>query len=272
MSDSEMRITGRGVRLFLASVSEDWNNTGTYEAVHPYDMMSATQVDVTHPNLYGDRYVHNLYSVNSDNVQSSRGPNLIIKPCYEYDMPALSTYLSGLTIIGSSSQEDESTTTYSLTGFSGGDDELNSFFQWSIPGGWEITKYGPISIDVSIALGAESGDVSVKIINPCTGVETTSISKSVTVLTDVTGMNEGVSSQLKIYPNPSNELLSFELPMGISGTALVQVVDLSGRVLLTKTITHQKQLVNVQMLNNGQYTLLISSDDIQVAERFSILH
>ncbi len=249
-----------------------WLNTGFYDTDVSANMMSDLQADITHQNLLGDLYVHNLYSVNSDNVESDIGPNLIVRPCNDYDMPALSTYLSGLTLTGSNSQEDESTATYSLTGFSGGDDELNSFFQWSIPAGWEITKYGPISIDVFIALGAESGDVSVKIINPCTGVETTSISKSVTVLTDITGMTEGVSSQLKIYPNPSNELLSFELPMGISGTALVQVVDLSGRVLLTKTITHQKQLVNVQMLNNGQYTLLISSDDIQVAERFSILH
>jgi DNA/RNA endonuclease YhcR with UshA esterase domain len=90
-----------------------------------------------------------------------------------------------------------------------------------------------------------------------------------TIITNFTlGYGMGVQSQvaktLVAYPNPCNENIFIQLPALLSNTATIEIVDLTGKVLVTKTIDN-KQLnevsVNTNSLTKGIYLLKLTADN-----------
>jgi hypothetical protein len=72
-----------------------------------------------------------------------------------------------------------------------------------------------------------------------------------------------MAKTLVAYPNPCNENIFVQLPALLSNTATIEIVDLTGKVLITKTIDN-KQLsevsVNTNSLTKGIYLLKLTSD------------
>lgn len=90
-----------------------------------------------------------------------------------------------------------------------------------------------------------------------------------TIITNFTlGYGMGVQSQvaktLVAYPNPCNENIFIQLPALLSNTATIEIVDLTGKVLVSKTIDN-KQLnevsVNTNSLTKGIYLLKLTADN-----------
>jgi hypothetical protein len=79
-----------------------------------------------------------------------------------------------------------------------------------------------------------------------------------------TGIREnGALAGLKVYPNPSNGQLNVELNNSADKT--VQIVDVTGRIVLAGQSTEATLKFNLSTLANGVYYVKVKSqDDIQV--------
>ncbi len=78
------------------------------------------------------------------------------------------------------------------------------------------------------------------------------------------GVQNQLTKKLVAYPNPCYENISVQLPTLSSNTATIEIVDLTGKVLISKTIDN-KQLnevsVNTNSLTKGIYLLKLSTDN-----------
>lgn len=73
-----------------------------------------------------------------------------------------------------------------------------------------------------------------------------------------------------IYPNPA--LNSFQIDYtGISREAIIDVYDINGRYVFSKTI-NDKSVIDVTTLNNGIYTLTIKTGDNIINKKLVIVH
>ena len=90
----------------------------------------------------------------------------------------------------------------------------------------------------------------------CTGNITTNV-----VVSPCTGLNsKSVSlSGLSVYPNPSNGEFIVELNNGLN--KIIEVTDLTGRLVLTNTSSKDKVNVSMANLANGVYYLKIQSNN-----------
>ncbi|NVK52301.1 MAG: T9SS type A sorting domain-containing protein [Flavobacteriaceae bacterium] len=75
----------------------------------------------------------------------------------------------------------------------------------------------------------------------------------------VLGISKENLLDFAMYPNPSKDFLTVQLPSG-SAKATVRVFDLSGRELKTATISSNTDKVNVANLSTGVYLLKVDSE------------
>ena len=83
----------------------------------------------------------------------------------------------------------------------------------------------------------------------------------------VLGLTKEVQLDFSMYPNPSKDYLTIQLPTGVLN-ANIQLFDITGRLLKTsKVITSIKQ-IDVQNLSSGIYILKITSEGKSGAKQF----
>ena len=87
------------------------------------------------------------------------------------------------------------------------------------------------------------------------------------------GINTLRSNVLKLYPNPSQSLISIELPESIKGKIRVKIMDLQGRtVLYTATeATSSIAPLNIQHLNAGYYTVVVESTEEILSAKLGVV-
>lgn len=75
---------------------------------------------------------------------------------------------------------------------------------------------------------------------------------------------------LEVFPNPANSNLnvSFDLPSG-NDIAWIEVLDLTGKVILSENMSDSRISLDVSSLQSGAYLLKISSEDINTAYIFT---
>ena len=76
-----------------------------------------------------------------------------------------------------------------------------------------------------------------------------------------TGINDIKNSNIKIYPNPSNNIINIE-GLNKNETNIIQIFDVQGKLVITKTIT-EKGTIDLSELNKGVYVIKIG----EVAQR-----
>jgi hypothetical protein len=97
-----------------------------------------------------------------------------------------------------------------------------------------------------------------------TGTNTNSCSASVVITQSVsacTGLNNNVASIIGtvVYPNPNTGLFTIELNNGSVKT--IEVMDLTGRIVLTNTSSNDKIDFNISNLANGVYFVKVQSNN-----------
>jgi hypothetical protein len=97
-----------------------------------------------------------------------------------------------------------------------------------------------------------------------TGTNTNSCSASVVITQSVsacTGLNNNVASTIGtvVYPNPNTGLFIIELNNGSVKT--IEVMDLTGRIVLTNTSSNDKMDFNINSLSNGVYFVKVQSNN-----------
>jgi hypothetical protein len=82
---------------------------------------------------------------------------------------------------------------------------------------------------------------------------------------DCTGLNDVNNSKISAYPNPTHSILNFSIPKGNS--IYFQILDISGRVVLSSSI-HNQEPLDVSSLLPGLYIVQLKSDGLNEQVRF----
>jgi len=79
-------------------------------------------------------------------------------------------------------------------------------------------------------------------------------------------------SSIKVFPNPTSNMLNIELEeIAIEGLASLNVIDMSGKEVLRRTVNVKGQIaLDVSSLNQGSYMIHISNSQYMIGKRFSI--
>lgn len=78
--------------------------------------------------------------------------------------------------------------------------------------------------------------------------------------------------ELKIYPNPANDVLNVEINLstssGSSSVAKLEIINSLGQVVYQSAITNQHSSINIKQLSNGFYQLKLSEGESQKLIKF----
>jgi hypothetical protein len=96
-----------------------------------------------------------------------------------------------------------------------------------------------------------------------TGAKVTNITETVTTYTSTSELTENKNIEVKVFPNPSNDVLMVQLNDLITENLTLQLVDLSGKLIDTKIIYQGSTIAyfDVSTLYSGQYILQVGEGE-----------
>ena len=106
-----------------------------------------------------------------------------------------------------------------------------------------------------------------------TGAKVTSITETVTVYNPSNELSENTAVEVKVFPNPSNDILMVQLSDLIKTDVALKLVDLNGKLIDSKTIFQGSTIAyfDVSTLYSGQYILFVGEGDKQRTMSVNIL-
>jgi len=92
-----------------------------------------------------------------------------------------------------------------------------------------------------------------------TGAKVTSITETVTTYTSTSELSENTAIELKVFPNPTNDVLMVQLSNLIKENVTIKLIDLTGKVIDTKIIYQGSTIAyfDVSTVYSGQYIIQI---------------
>lgn len=72
-------------------------------------------------------------------------------------------------------------------------------------------------------------------------------------------VDENAAISFNLYPNPAKGQVTIE---GLTGNEVINITDMSGRVVLSTTATAAAQNIAIDMLNSGVYNVVVSSNGL----------
>ena len=123
--------------------------------------------------------------------------------------------------------------------------------------GYELTWYA--DADLTIELPANTVATATTYYVVQFNENCTSIPLPVTVtITPTAGLNDEQLANLNIYPNPATDMINISYPTSIES---IEMFDLTGRKILSKTVSEKETQLNISHLNSGIYILNIKTDE-----------
>ena len=106
-----------------------------------------------------------------------------------------------------------------------------------------------------------------------TGAKVTAISETVTTYTSTIELSENSAIELKVFPNPTNDVLMVQLSNLIKENVTIKLVDLTGKVIDTKIIYQGSTIAyfDVSTIYSGQYMLKVGEGKKQKTMNINIL-
>lgn len=119
---------------------------------------------------------------------------------------------------------------------------------------------GPFPHNTPVTLNVEGGSVLCTWTSPLLNMDCTGV-----------GIAETDAGQLALWPNPNQGTFQLKLPAA-DVKADVQVMDATGRVVASRSITGSTNVLHVEHLPNGLYNVVATTKDAQYTARISIQH
>ena len=106
-----------------------------------------------------------------------------------------------------------------------------------------------------------------------TGAKVTAITETVTTYTSTSELSENSAIELKVFPNPTNDVLMVQLSNLIKENVTIKLVDLTGKVIDTKIIYQGSTIAyfDVSTIYSGQYLLKVGEGKKQKTMNINIL-
>jgi len=93
----------------------------------------------------------------------------------------------------------------------------------------------------------------------------------INLYSNITGINEGITDNFILYPNPASKVLNIEFNSANSKPHNIEVSDLLGKQIInTRAIEGNKQQLDISLLSKGLYLVRINYNNYSVVKRFSI--
>jgi hypothetical protein len=128
--------------------------------------------------------------------------------------------------------------------------QLNHTYEWQIENGAIISGQGTNAINIQwLNNGAGVLRCIITSTNNCT--DTAKLQLNV----GPTGINDIKISNIKIYPNPTNNIINIE-GLNKNENNTIQIFDVQGKLVITKTI-NEKGTIDFSELNKGVYVIKI---------------
>ncbi len=124
----------------------------------------------------------------------------------------------------------------------------NYSYAWTGPNGYTST-----SEDLT-GLAGGTYNLTVTDGNGCTSTLSATINSQV-------GLNENVIPTFALYPNPSEGIFYVDMVGSMSDNYEVVITDVSGRIVMNKTVYTEQFTIDLSNASNGTYFLNISSDE-----------
>ena len=105
-----------------------------------------------------------------------------------------------------------------------------------------------------------------------TGAKVTAITETVTTYTSTSELYENSAIELKVFPNPTNDVLMVQLSNLIKENVTIKLVDLTGKVIDTKIIYQGSTIAyfDVSTVYSGQYIIQIGEGKQQKTMNINI--
>lgn len=88
------------------------------------------------------------------------------------------------------------------------------------------------------------------------------VTLNITVIDTSTSVNLLQPNRLmEIYPNPFQEMLAVTFENDLGASAIVEILDLRGSVLIRQNLTSKQEIISTAMLSKGIYLISIKSED-----------
>lgn len=94
------------------------------------------------------------------------------------------------------------------------------------------------------------------------------------VLCGYVGINEATTTSFVMFPNPTTGKVDMVLPSSVKGAVDVRVLDISGRTVHHEmlTVNSAGNMLDLRDLQNGNYTVVITTADNTGAQKLQIVH
>ena len=79
-----------------------------------------------------------------------------------------------------------------------------------------------------------------------------------------------VNNVTKVYPNPATNFITIESSDLTQKGSIVEIINISGQIILTETITKSNNTLNISQLNNGLYFAKVYNEGNTLTTRFTI--
>jgi hypothetical protein len=89
----------------------------------------------------------------------------------------------------------------------------------------------------------------------------------------VASVNENEMDAVQVYPNPVSDELQINLSLNASNTAVMNVIDASGRIVMQKQLNNMSRIVvDTKTLNDGFYFIQVVNEGTVMTKSFVVQH
>jgi len=139
-----------------------------------------------------------------------------------------------------------------------------------------MLDYGTTGMPKLVVLGCSSHKVYLNKNDYFTGAQVTAaINAALADLSnncESSGVSEMELDNFEVYPNPSKDKLVCNLINGNYSNATIELTDLSGNILYSKTNVGGEETIDVEGMENGVYFLSVNKEGMQKTKKVIIQH
>lgn len=150
-----------------------------------------------------------------------------------------------------------------------------------INGAAALAYYGEFAMPTIVLLGGSSHNVMMVLDQGFDVSDTIAMRDSILNLLDPSSSNIKETTKnvffTKVFPNPTSDILNIEFNLKETSEVLIEMVDLDGRIILTKISEKLnqgaiKKQINVSQIPGGIYFIKINVDGLITTEKVNIKH